>query len=158
MLVCFMCSSKLYSLSTVNTDLIIWQQFIVGLQWNIKSWFKSWIIFSLCKFVGNIQSELNWKFRIKFRIAKVYNFGLRKLSPAKQLLIQQVGLVNSRHFYQHSSCTKHWYKILKILYLIRFQGFLDIQSYLPETSRRLFNCTNGCGEQLFSNVYSTWDV
>ena len=32
---------------------------------------------------------------------------VRKVSPAKQLLIQQVGFVNSRHFLQHRSRAKH---------------------------------------------------
>ena len=36
-------------------------------------------------------------------------------SPAKQLLIQQVGFVNSRHFFQHRSCAKYWFKNLKVL-------------------------------------------
>ena len=37
------------------------------------------------------------------------------MSPAKQLLIQQVDFVNSRHFFQHRSRAKHWFKNLKIL-------------------------------------------
>ena len=45
----------------------------------------------------------------------LHNFGLRKVSPAKQLLIQQVGFVNLKHFFQHRSCAKHWFKNLKIL-------------------------------------------
>ena len=45
----------------------------------------------------------------------MHDFGYRKVSPAKQLLIQQVGFVNSRHFFQHRSCAKHWFKNLKNL-------------------------------------------
>ena len=32
------------------------------------------------------------------KVLKCLNFGMRKVSPAKQLLIQQVGFVNPRHF------------------------------------------------------------
>ena len=35
-----------------------------------------------------------------------YNFGLRKASPAKQLLIQHVGFENLRHFFQNQSRAK----------------------------------------------------
>ena len=45
----------------------------------------------------------------------MHDFGFRKVSPAKQLLIQQVGFVNLKHFFQHRSGAKHWYKNLKIL-------------------------------------------
>ena len=38
-----------------------------------------------------------------------------KVSPARQLLIQQVGFVNSRHFFQHRSRAKHGFKNLVIL-------------------------------------------
>ena len=37
------------------------------------------------------------------------------MSSAKQLLIQQVGFMNSRHFFQHRSRAKYWFKNLKIL-------------------------------------------
>ena len=45
----------------------------------------------------------------------MHDFGFRKVSPAKQLLIQQVGFVNLRHFFKHRSHAKHWFKNLKIL-------------------------------------------
>ena len=45
----------------------------------------------------------------------MHDFGFRKVSPAKQLWIQQVGFVNSRHFFQHRSCAKDWFKNLNIL-------------------------------------------
>ena len=45
----------------------------------------------------------------------LHDFGFRKVSPAKQLLIQQVGFVNLRHFFQHRSRAKHWFKNLNIL-------------------------------------------
>ena len=38
-----------------------------------------------------------------------------EVSPAKQLLIQQVGFVNSRHFFQHRSHAKLRFKNQKIL-------------------------------------------
>ena len=37
----------------------------------------------------------------------LHDFGLRKVSPATQLLIQQVGFVNLRYFSQHRSRAKH---------------------------------------------------
>ena len=37
------------------------------------------------------------------------------MSPAKQLLIQQVGFVILRHFFQYRIGAKHWFKNLKIL-------------------------------------------
>ena len=45
----------------------------------------------------------------------MHNFGLCKVSPIKQLLLQQVGFVNLRHFFQHRSRAKHWFNNLKIL-------------------------------------------
>ena len=46
----------------------------------------------------------------------------------KRLLIQQVDFVNSRHFFQHQSRAKHWFKNLKILMTSKFQ--LNIFSFL----------------------------
>ena len=45
----------------------------------------------------------------------MHDFGFRKVTPAKQLLIQQVGFVNLRHFFQHQRHAKNWFKNLKIL-------------------------------------------
>ena len=50
---------------------------------------------------------------------------LGEVSLAKQLLIQQVGFVNSRHFFQHRSRAKHWYKNLKILDLTKLELFWE---------------------------------
>ena len=43
----------------------------------------------------------------------MHDFSLRKVSPAKQLLIQQVGFVTSKHFFQHLSHATHWFKKFK---------------------------------------------
>ena len=58
----------------------------------------------------------------------MHDFCFRNLSPAKRLLIQQVDFVNSRHFFQHQSRAKHWFKNLKILMTSKFQ--LNIFSFL----------------------------
>ena len=43
--------------------------------------------------------------------------------PGKQLLIQQVGFVNSRHFFHHWSRENPWFKNLKILkFILIFKG------------------------------------
>ena len=42
-------------------------------------------------------------------------------SVLENLLIQQVGFVISRHFFQHRSHTKHWFKNLKILGILKFE-------------------------------------
>ena len=58
------------------------------------------------------------KKKVKYKkvyISFLHDFGLRKVSPARQLLIQQVGFVNSRHFFQHRSRAKHGFKNLVIL-------------------------------------------
>ena len=41
----------------------------------------------------------------------MHDFGLRKVSPASR----QVGFLNLRHFFQHRSLAKHWFKNLKSL-------------------------------------------
>ena len=59
-----------------------------------------------------------WCAMIKALVVKnsvLHNFGFRKVSPAKQLLIQQVGFVNLRRFFQNRSRAKHWIKNLKSL-------------------------------------------
>ena len=56
--------------------------------------------------------SLNMPMKIMYlsKVLKCLNQCLRKVSPAKQLLIQQVGFVNLGHFFQHQSCAKHWFK------------------------------------------------
>ena len=46
----------------------------------------------------------------------MHDFSHRKVSPAKQLLIQHVGFMNSRHFFQYRSRTKHWFKRIWIFW------------------------------------------
>ena len=69
----------------------------------------------------------------------MHNFGL----PAKQMLIQQVGFVNSGHFFQHRSHAKHWFKNLKILinYFFRFFLFHSISRSNLRFETSLSSCT-----------------
>ena len=60
----------------------------------------------------------------------MHDFRLRKVSPAKQLLIQHVGFVNSRHFLQHQSLAKHWFKNLKILALFCLTQFFHVPNIM----------------------------
>ena len=65
----------------------------------------------------------------------LHNFGITKVSPvAKQLLIQQVGFVYLRHFFQHRSRAKHWFKNLKILTTIKEK------EYVAKTSTDRWKC------------------
>ena len=59
---------------------------------------KSYFLYDFIRASTKVLKRLNQCFE-QFRSSKV--------SPARQLLIQQVGFVNSRHFFQHQSRAKH---------------------------------------------------
>ena len=78
----------------------------------------------------------------------MHNLGLRKVSPARQLLIQKVGFVNSRHFFQHRShalvlmCVKALSKYIifhigifyMIMLFLQGEGIIDKISVFKEVS------------------------
>ena len=69
--------------------------------------FKTWLSLNQSTKSWSILQTDNPTKVLKCLISVLHNFGLRKVSPAKQLLIQQVGFVNPRHFFQPQSRAKH---------------------------------------------------
>jgi hypothetical protein len=69
------------------------------------------------------------------------------------------GLFLSLFKFLHENMYKNKFKIKRnrLLYCFRFQAFTWNTSYSAR-NQPIFICPNGCAKQLFSNVYSTWDV